>query len=65
MEFPTKLALVTSFLELQKHLTHNRRRELRLLHGGRMRKMQEAADEGKIGAILKSIIGKSLRSPWK
>jgi len=58
IEFPTKISLVSTFSELQSQLTANRRRELRILHGGRMRKMQEAADEGKIGAILKSIIGK-------
>jgi hypothetical protein len=62
LAFPTKISLVTAFSDVHKLLTERRRRDLRLLHGGRMRKIQEMADEGKIGALLKSITGK--REPF-
>ena len=39
--------------------TRERRNELRILHGGRMRRIQDAADVGKIGAMLKGIMAKS------
>ena len=46
-----------------KHLkeltTKERRSELRLLHGGRMRRIQDQADAGKIGAVIRSIMAKS------
>ena len=39
--------------------TRKVRDELRVLHGGRMRRIQDAADAGKIGPILRSIMAKS------
>ncbi len=39
--------------------TKHRRDELRILHGGRMRRMQDEADAGKIGSVLKRIMAKS------
>ena len=39
--------------------TKERRDELRRLHGGRMRRMQDAADAGKIGPIIKNIMAKT------
>ena len=39
--------------------TKERRNELRLLHGGRTRRIQDQADAGKIGAMLKGIMAKS------
>ena len=56
--YPTKILLMEAYQHLQSNLTEQRRRELRIIHGGRMRKMQEAADEGKIGRILKMITSK-------
>ena len=44
---------------LKKLTTKERRNELRLLHGGRMRRIQDQADAGKIGAMLKGIMAKS------
>ena len=44
---------------LRKMSTKERRDELRILHGGRMRRIQDAADVGKIGAMLKGIMAKS------
>ena len=57
LELPTKNHLMECYVKHQNNLTETRRRDLRILHGGRMRKIQEAADEGKIGAILKEITG--------
>jgi hypothetical protein len=51
-----------SLSDVNKLLTAQRRRDLRVLHGGRMRKIQEMADEGKIGNLLKSIVGR--REPF-
>ena len=53
--YPNKLLLMEAHRHLQSNLTEQRRRELRIIHGGRMRKMQEAADEGKVGKMLKMI----------
>ena len=40
------------------HLKAYARDELRLIHGGRMRRIQDAADAGKIGPMLRSIMMK-------
>ena len=56
-EYPTKFTLLSAYVDRKAALTEQRRRDLRLLHGGRMRKMQEAADEGRVGALLKHIVG--------
>ena len=44
---------------LRRMSTKERRDELRILHGGRMRSIQDAADVSKIGAMLKGIMAKS------
>ncbi len=54
---------IASLTQVVTHLkslsTRVIRDELRLLHGGRMRRIQDAADAGRIGPILKSIMSKS------
>ena len=44
---------------LKRLTTKERRDELRLIHGGRMRRIQDKSDAGKIGAMLKGIMAKS------
>ncbi len=48
-----------SVAHLKSLCTRNIRDELRLIHGGRMRRIQDAADAGKIGPMLRSIMMKS------
>jgi hypothetical protein len=60
LEYPTKGLALELYMKLQGLLTEQRRKDLRILHGGRMRKLQEAADEGKIGAILDKITGEKV-----
>ena len=58
IEYPSKELLLRAFVAHQNNLTEARRKDLRILHGGKMKKLQEAADEGKIGAILKKNCGR-------
>ena len=44
-------------MHINKLTTSKRRDELRLLHGGWMRRIQDAADVGKIGGVLKQLMG--------
>ena len=51
--------MVKEIKHLNKLTSSRMRKELRIRHDDWMRKIQEAADVGKIGRMLKSIIGGS------
>ena len=53
----TQEMLVYEVMHIKKLITSKRREELRLLHGGWMRRIQDAADVGKIGGVLRQIMG--------
>jgi hypothetical protein len=57
IEFPTKDLILRAYIKHQNSLREERRKDMRIIHGGNMKKLQAAADEGKIGAILKKITG--------
>ena len=46
-------SLLIEIRNLRSLTTKHRRDELRILRGGRMRRMQNEADAGKIGSVLK------------
>ncbi len=52
-------SLLIEIRHLRSLTTRQRRDELRILHGGRMRRIQDEADAGKIGTMLKKIMAKS------
>jgi hypothetical protein len=54
-----RVELVKEIKHLNKLTSSRMRKELRIRHDDWMRKIQEAADVGKIGRMLKSIIGGS------
>ena len=55
----TTEGLRVELLHLRALTTKERRTELRLLHGGRMRRIQDDADAGKIGAVIKTVMARS------
>ena len=55
----TTESLRVELLHLRALTTKERRTELRLLLGGRMRRIQDEADAGKIGAIINSVMARS------
>ena len=50
---------------LDKLTSSKMRRELRLIHGDRTRKIQEAADKGRIGGILRKLLVRTRISRWR
>jgi hypothetical protein len=52
-------SLRTELVTLKELTSKERRNELRILHGGRMRRIQDQADAGKIGAVIRNIMAKS------
>ena len=51
--------LLIQIRHLRSLTTRKMRDELRILHGGRMRRMQDEADAGRIGPILKRVMAKT------
>jgi hypothetical protein len=57
-EYPTPSHAVRELLRIRSLLTKENRSEFRRIHGGRMCKLQEAADAGRIGGVLRSVVGR-------
>ena len=53
----TQELLIIEIMHIKKITTSKRREELRLLHGGWMRRIQDEADAGKIGNVLRNLMG--------
>ncbi len=58
-QYPTTALLATDYLRLKGLLTKENRKEYRRIHGGRMLRLQEEADAGRIGGVIKNIVGRS------
>jgi hypothetical protein len=57
-QYPDPASLATEYLRLKGLLTKENKQEYRRIHGGRMQKLQDEADAGKIGGVIRNIVGR-------